>query len=94
MFSKSLPKPHLKQLRELSRLIAQEQYILKNVEGNTAFVPNAKQWIKTRKGIIKVLENQREDMINAFCTQLGIEGKVSIDLETGKVTEKHESEST
>ncbi len=85
MFEPKLNKREIDELRVLSRIIATEEYKLEQVRRNTAYVTKGQQWVKTQEGIVTVLKGSREEFISMCCTRLGIEGKVSVDLRTGKV---------
>lgn len=89
MFGHRLSKYELGELRDLQRLVKEEAFKLKVVKGNTALVRHHKRWVERQEDMVKLLEVQREDFINLCCQDRGIGGAVSIDLTSGRITQKH-----
>jgi len=85
-----LSKEELGELRVMHDVIKKEQWKLALVEGNTYLVPKGKEWVETQEGVVKVLAVAKEDFINALCASKGIQGRVSIDLDSGVITIKDE----
>lgn len=85
MTKHKLLETELTDLRAIHDTIKKAHWQLSLVKENTAFVHQGQDWAKTQEGIIKLLENAREEYIRQVCVRLKVEGKVSIDLDKNEL---------
>lgn len=89
MFEPRLSKQELGELRAIQEMIKAEAFKLKLVQGNTALVRHHKRWVERQEDLVKLLTAERESFIHLCCRDRGIDGAVSIDLTSGRITKKH-----
>lgn len=85
-------KKDLAELIELNRLVASEKFKSIQIKGNTAMIPDGQKVSEQQEAVARLMENVKDNWLSSKLRELGIkEGKpVSIDLNTGKITENKE----
>lgn len=83
--TKWLSPQELGAVRALHDLIRTERYKTEVVRKDTLQVENGQAYVKTQDGLLKLLEQEREQLITRIAQRLELTGAVSVDLETGKI---------
>ncbi len=92
MFSnkKVLSKEIFGELRTMSRLIKEQEYLASVVASNSYFVHKGQLWLKTQSDIIALLIQKRSEFIASIAPKYGFKSgvAVTIDLEKGTIQER------
>lgn len=77
----------LQELIELQRAEAQEKFKAKQVLGNTALIPNGKEYGKQLEAMGTLIENVKNNWVSGKLSEMGFKQNelVSLNLATGKV---------
>ena len=86
ILSYKLTKSELGEARAIQSLVKQEQYKSEIIKGNTALVHKGLDCDKTQRDIAKLLEGSFQTFMYKLAKEHNMKGEVSINLETGVIT--------
>lgn len=86
-FARTLSHDQLREIQEINRLVAQEEWKLAHIKGNTALITNSSLVIKQKQEEVDLYKRVRDSLVSSRAQSLGFsEGvPVNIDLKTGVV---------
>jgi hypothetical protein len=86
---KKLSRVELGELRALTKIIKEHEYVYNKVAENSVMVQKGQQWLTTQNDILKLLKNARQNFISGVAAQYGftVGINVTVNLETGEISQ-------
>lgn len=89
---KKISRVELGELRALTKIIKEQEYIYNKVAENSVMVHKGQQWMITQNDILKLLKQARQNFISLVASDYGftVGVNVSVNLETGEISQNND----